>query len=161
MLPCLQTMEGKTPRCALFRVNTHMGLCILSRRVLPRLHTVLRLSTRSTAMASSSLDEHFLPPEAVRGSKTLDRAAFQRKFQLPAIRLAQASLCSTFLRRLAHARLKFSAIKSVLTEPSEDGKVSEHAYRVSGHRSTLVPHKSVRKCFRFSISLSSISVNSA
>ena len=109
--------------------NSHMGvekLCIFSRRVSARVNTVLRLlrlSTQPTVMASPSLDQHFVPPEKVRGSQTLDREAFLRDFQLPAVRLAQASLCSTFLSRLSHARLKFASIKSVVNEPSEDGKV--------------------------------------
>ena len=119
---------GKIPRCALFlALNTWLmagvSLCILYRRVF----WALRLSTAytdSTDMASSSLDQFFVPPEAVRGSKVLNRAAFRREFELPAVCLAQPQLCSSFLKRLAHARLKSrNIIKEVLTEQSEDGKV--------------------------------------
>lgn len=79
---------------------------------------------RSTNMSLPSLEDYLVPPESVRGSKVLNRASFKRDFELPAIRLAQASLCSTFLKRLAHARFKFHSVKSVLTEPNQDGKVS-------------------------------------
>lgn len=105
-----------------------VSLCIIySKRVFPHLQWALRLSTfytDSTDMASSSLDQYFIPSEAVRGNTILNRAAFRREFELPAIRLAQPQLCSSFLKRLAHARLKYRhVIKDMLTEQSEDGKV--------------------------------------
>lgn len=80
-------------------------------------------AVRSTVM-SKSLEEYFVPPETVRGCKIVDRASFRRDFELPAIHLARANLCSTFLKKLAHACLKFPSIKSVLTEDIEAGKVS-------------------------------------
>lgn len=76
--------------------------------------------------AACSLEDHFIPPEAVRGCRVLDRDAFCREFELPAIRLAYPSLCSSFLKRLAHACLRFPTLKSVQTEPSKDGKVRKH-----------------------------------
>lgn len=71
----------------------------------------------------SSLEDFLLPPEAVRGSKVLDRAAFNMEYQVPAIRLADPRLCSSFLKRLAHACLRFPTVKTVQTELGEDGKV--------------------------------------
>lgn len=77
----------------------------------------------SVPMSTSTLEEYFAPPEAVRGIKVLDRAVFQRDFELPAIRLSRANLCSSFLKRLTGVTLRFPSIKGILNEPSEDGKV--------------------------------------
>ena len=103
----------------------------------------------STAMASCPMEEYFSPPEAVRGCKTLDRDAFQREFQVPAIRLAQAKLCSIFLKKLSHACLKFSCIKNVLNESTEDGKVSLHPQSVQWNcyviRNSFYSHAHTRR----------------
>lgn len=78
---------------------------------------------KAMSESASSLEDYFVPPESVRGSKTLDRDSFKRDFELPAIRLAHPSLCSSFLKKLSHACLKFHPIKSVLTEVSKNEKV--------------------------------------
>lgn len=73
--------------------------------------------------SSSTLEDYFSPPESVRGCKILDKTAFQREVELPAIKLKSATLCSTFLKHLAHACLKFPSIKNVLHEQGKDGEV--------------------------------------
>ena len=77
-----------------------------------------------TAMSVSAVEDYFAPPETVRGCEVLDRASFQREFQLSAIRLPRANVCSAFMKRLSHACLRFRAIKSVLKEDGKDGTVS-------------------------------------
>lgn len=79
-------------------------------------------------MSESSLADFFAPPESIRGSKVLDRASFERQVELPAIKLQRANLCSLFIKRLAHAQLRFPTIKSVLNEPGEDGQVCSHKW---------------------------------
>lgn len=54
--------------------------------------------------------------------------SFQRDFELPAVRLAKANLCSLFLKRLSYALLRCSFIKSVQNGSSNGGKVSLYTY---------------------------------
>ena len=82
------------------------------------------------AQCAASLEEYFAPPEAVRGCQVLDRAAFKRDIEVPAISLAHPRLCSSFKKKFAHVCLRFPSVKNILTETSENGKVSEY---VSGY----------------------------
>ena len=78
-------------------------------------------------MCTSNVDDFFVPPEAVRGCTKLDRSAFLKEFELPCIKIARPSLCSSFLKRLSHARLRCSFIKHIINITSvADGKVSFH-----------------------------------
>ena len=83
----------------------------------------IQMKCPNRTMSDPSLENYFSPPKAVRGSKTLDRAAFQRHIQLPAIRLQRANLCSSFLKYLAHVCLKFPPINKVLDEIPTTGEV--------------------------------------
>ena len=82
-----------------------------------------RILSAYTVRAMSTLEEYLVPPEAVRGMKVLDRAAFNREFVVPAVRLAEPKLMSLFLKRLSHACFRCPPVKKVQTERSEDGKV--------------------------------------
>lgn len=78
----------------------------------------------NTVSMTSPLEDYFSPPKVVRGSKSLDRAAFQRCFELPAVKSVKPSLCSLFLKRLSHAYLRYPYIKTVLDEEGDNaGKV--------------------------------------
>ncbi len=54
------------------------------------------------------------PPEAVRGCTKLDKAAFNTEFEFHGVKITDTKRCSTFLSRLAHARVKCPYVKGVL-----------------------------------------------
>lgn len=79
----------------------------------------------SRSMCTESSDDYFVPPEAVRGCTTLNRSAFYREFELPCVKIARPNLCSSFLKRLSHVRLRCQYIKTVLNITNTAGaKVS-------------------------------------
>lgn len=98
-------------------------LVLLLAKHISRLPYLITSHLCTEAMSKEDLDAYFAPPKSVCSSTSLDRGSFTREIQLPAVKLADPSLCSKFLKRLAHVILKYPFLKKVVDYSGKDGKV--------------------------------------